>query len=154
MLAIVLTLYGCQDVPAELTEQKKNAIVTEIKERLAGYHEAVKRKDVEWFREFWANEKEFAAALDGDLSTDYQSWFEKNYVEALPGIKEVLYLKFADGKAGIVNEDAVTYATSFDWGMITTTNDTIQSKGSIIYVFRRKDGIWKCIQTAGTHKYY
>jgi hypothetical protein len=154
MPALALTLYACQNSPAELSEEKRNAIVSEIKTRLEGYHQALIKKDFQWFREFWADEKEFAIALDGELITDYEPWFEKDYAKALPDIKEILHFKFGEGKAAILNENAATYATSFDWGMITTSNDTIQSTGSIIYVFERKDGKWKCIQAAGTHKYY
>lgn len=150
----MLTLYACQNAPTELTQEQKNAIVAEIKDRLNGYSDALGKKDVEWFREFWANDHGFAMALDGDLITDYEPWFEKDYAKALPGIKEILHFKFGDGNAAILSQNAVSYATTFEWGMITTANDTIQSKGSIVYVLERKNGTWKCIQAAGTHKFY
>jgi hypothetical protein len=137
-----------------LSDEKKNAIANEIKELLEGYHQAAIRKDTEWFRNFWANEENFAAALDGDLATEYGSWFQTSYVEALPTIKEILHFEFTNSKAAVISENAVSYATNFDWGMITTADDTIKSKGSIVYVFIRKNGKWQCIQTGGTHKYY
>jgi hypothetical protein len=146
---IVLLLYGCQNPPSELSEERQIAIVNKIKERLEGYHQAVIKKDGEWFREFWANEKDFAVALDGEFITDYDPWFEKDYAQALPEIEEILHFKFGGGKAAIISENAATYATSFDWGMITTASDTIKSTGSIIYVFERTNGKWRCIQAAG-----
>jgi hypothetical protein len=38
-------------------------------------------------------------------------------------------------QSAIFIENVATHATSFNWGMTTTSKDTIQSTGSIIYVF-------------------
>jgi hypothetical protein len=137
-----------------LTEEQKRSITSELTQRLDGYHQAAIKKDTEWFRTFWLKSSDFAVALDGDYITDYDPWFEEYYAKALPTIKEILHFRFGEGRAAILNENAASYATTFDWGMVTTSNDTIRSKGSIVYVFVRNDGVWKCVQTGGTHKYY
>ena len=155
--ALMVTAYllcCCQNASSELTEEQKNSIVSELKKRLDDYRLAVVKKDAEWFRSFWLNSKEFAVALDGDYNTDYDPWFETSYTKALPAIKEILHFKFGEGRATVLNENAASYTTTFDWGMVIDNNDTIMSKGSIVYVFVRKDGEWKCVQTGGTHKYY
>ena len=142
------------NTPIELSEEKRNSIASEIKDRLNDYIEAARRQDTEWFRDFWLKGNDFAFSFDAEFITDYDPWFTKYYAEALPNVKEILHFKFGEGRVAVISDNAASYSTTFDWSMVTTKNDTIQSKGSAIYVLVRQDGKWKCVQSGGTHKYY
>ena len=121
---------------------------------MKGYAQAIKRGDVEWLLNFFADDKNFVLADDGELSADYQLRVGKRYREDIENIKEVLHSQFMNGHAYVLDKEAVSYVTNFDWGMITISGDTVKSKGSWLHVFKKLDEDWKVIHSAGTHIYY
>lgn len=137
-----------------ISEEKKNAITETVKECVAGYADAVKRRDTEWLLDFWSNEKDFAIAGDGELIADYESGIAKPTRDFISGLKDVLHFDFSDGQAWIIDEHAVSYITNYDWGVVLSSGDTIKSKGSWLYVFRKSDETWKVVHSAGTRTYY
>ena len=159
---IIGSVVGCgkqesNGIPSSInniTEQNKVAITEAIKERVSGYADAVKRRDADWLLNFWSNEKDFAMAGDGELTGDYESGIAKPTRDFISGIKSVLHFKFSDGHTYVINENAVSYATNFDWGIVLWSGDTVKSKGSWLYLFRKSDNGWKVVHSAGTHKNY
>lgn len=149
---IILLLIGCNQ-PKGISEEEKLAIKKEIKERVENYPEALKRKDLEWFHNFWSNEEDFVFAGDGLLNTNYDSAITQVYLNLFPNLEEVLHFEISNGQISVLSKDAASYALNFDWG-ITISGDTVKSKGSWIYVFKKSDDQWKVVHSAGTHNYY
>lgn len=153
IIVTAIILFSCNQ-SANLSEEKKLAIIKEIQQRLDGYPEAAKRGDTLWFHNFWADVKEFTFAGDGQILTDYETTITKPYRESLSKMKEILYFKYSNGHGYVLDEDAVSYVTNFDWGMQTKSGDTLRAKGAWLYVFKKLDNQWKVVHSAGTHKYY
>lgn len=149
---VILLLSNCS-IPNEITEEEKRIIVEEIQERVENYPEALKRKDLEWFHNFWSNEEDFVFAGDGLVSTDYDASITQLYLDVFPNLEEVLHFEISNGHVSVLSKDAASYVLNFDWGLIIS-GDTVQSRGSWIYVFKKSDDQWKVVHSAGTHNYY
>jgi hypothetical protein len=146
------TLCGCnqqQSVP----EEKQRALIQEVEGRIKEYPEALRRGDIQWFQNFWSREADFAFASDGELVTDYAE-FEKGTQEALANTKAVLLFETTNGHAHVISENAVSYATNFEWHVVVQSGDTLRAKGSWLYLFEKRDGQWRAVQSAGTHKFF
>ena len=61
---LITLLAGCSN-PAPVSENEKLEITGEIEELLSGYPDAVKRKDLDWYHNFWYKDKDFVIAGDG-----------------------------------------------------------------------------------------
>ena len=154
LLASIILSSGCEH-NAHDSSQAVAASMEEVKQIVAGYPEAVRQKDLEWFSNFWSNEKDFVFAFDGQISNDYDQWFNTYYREGLSGLKRVLRFNFSNGHASALSDHIITYATNFDWAVITVSGDTVESKGAALYVFKKKeDGKWSVVNAGGTHIYY
>lgn len=151
-IGLLVQLSGCS-APDSIPDAERTAITKEIQGRLDGYADAVKRKDLEWVQKFWSNEKDFVLAGDGELSTDYNSVVVKDYGDFFTTMKEMSYLNWSNGQALVLNENTVSYATKFDWQAVMESGDTIKSRGSWLYLFKKSDGQWKVVHSAGTHLY-
>ncbi len=77
---VILLLSNCS-IPNEITEEEKRIIVEEIQERVENYPEALKRKDLEWFHNFWSNEEDFVFAGDGLVTIDYDASITQVYLD-------------------------------------------------------------------------
>ena len=152
-MGFILSLMSCGNSNI-VSEDEKIQITRKIEEVLNGYPEAFKRHDLNWFQEFWFNDKDFVMAGDGKMETIYDSTVTQRYRNAFSTIKEVLHFKFSNGLAHVINRDAVSYTTKFDWGFVNVSGDTLKSNGSWLYVFKKSGEKWRVIQSAGTHNYY
>jgi ketosteroid isomerase-like protein len=152
VIGLLVQLSGC-DTSDNISEADRTAIIKEIQNRLSGYSEAVKRKDLDWIQKFWSNENDFVLASDGKIETNYDSVIEKEYREAFPTIKEMTHLNFNNGHALVLSKNAVSYTTNFDWQAIMVSGDTVKANGSWLYLFKKSDGQWKVVHSAGTHIY-
>lgn len=110
----MLSVTGC-DQQNHISIEKKNQIIAEVKERLAGYPEALKRNDLDWFKNFLSKE-DFAVSFDGYVSTDYDKWI-KEHVPT--DIKTVLYFNLTNDHAEVLTNNIVSYTANFDWGVVT-----------------------------------
>jgi hypothetical protein len=153
LAAIILTFFfGCSKQET-IPEKKQRALIQEIEQRLDAYPEALKRGDIEWFKDFWSGEADFAFASDGELVTDYAA-FEKGTKEAIANTKQLLLFQLSNSRGHVISENAVSYATNFEWQIIGKSGDTLRAKGSWLYLFEKRDGEWRAVQSAGTHKYF
>lgn len=152
-MGVLVLLVGCNKQD-NISEERKIAITEAVKDRVNGYADAVKRHDLEWLLNFWSDEKDFTIAGDGELIADYESGIAKPTRDFISNLKEVLHFEFSDGHAFVINENAVSYATNFDWRIVLLSGDTIKSKGSWLYLFTKSNKDWKVVHSAGTHTYY
>lgn len=136
-----------------ISDNERTTITKEIQDRLDGYSEAVRRKDSDWIQDFWSDEKDFVLASDGKIETNYDSVMTREYRDAFKTIQEMTYLNFSNGHALVLSKNAVSYATNFDWQAIMVTGDTVKASGSWLYLFKKSDGKWKVVHSAGTHIY-
>lgn len=151
-LGLLIVLQSCSNSDNISNDEQTN-ITKEIQGRLDGYSEAVKRKDSDWIQNFWSDEKDFVLASDGKIETNYDSVMTKEYRDAFKTIQEMTYLNFSNGHALVLSKNAVSYATNFDWQAIMVSGDTVKASGSWLYLFKKSDGQWKVVHSAGTHIY-
>ena len=152
-MGIALIFSSCNETDI-ISDEEKIKIEKEIKERLDGYPAAFNRHDIDWFHNFWSNEKGFVFAGDGAVTTNYDSSVTKAYLDGFTQVKTFLHFDWSNGHAYILSRDAVSYATNFDWGLVMASGDTVKSRGAWLYVFQKKSGIWKVVHSAGTHSNY
>lgn len=154
LLIVALFVLGCtiNDSKDNLSDSEKKEITEVIELKIQGYVEAVKRGDVEWLLNFWADDKDFVFAGDGEIKD--KLGIDKRIRDFIGETKKVRHIKVMNGHTYILGKEAVSHATEFDWGIITLAGDTINSKGSWLYVFKKFDEDWKVIHSAGTHIYY
>lgn len=138
----------------EISEFEKQKIIDELQSRLNGYTDAFKRKDIDWMFNFWSNDPDFAFASDGNLITDYDSVFKIRMQNRLPKVQEVPYFDFVIERGTVLSKDAASVATRFDWAQIETSGDTARARGTWLFVFKKKNGQWSVVQSAGTHIRY
>jgi len=153
LIVTVLTFSNCTQV-SELSEADKLTISEEIQSRANGYSEALINKDLSWFHSFWSNEEDFVFAGDGLIQTDYDALITQPLTNLFETLEEVLHFEFTNGHVCVLGSNAASFATNFNWGMVTNSGDTIQSKGSWLYVFKKSDDDWRVVHSAGTHIYY
>ena len=127
-IGLLTQLLGCSTAD-NISEEERSAISKEIHGRLDGYLDALKRQDLDWFQNFWSNEKDFVFAGDGLINTNYDSAITKTYRDAFTTIKDISFLNWSDGHALVLNKSAVSYTTSFDWQAIMVSGDTVRAKG-------------------------
>lgn len=151
---IVAILFSNCTNQQHLSQEQKAQMIKEVKVLLNHYPEAVKQKDLGWFKSFWANHENFIYAADGHVITDYDGFIKSYYQDGLAGVKELYRFDWSNAQAAVLNENTVSYAAAFDWGMINTAGDTIQAKGSGLYIFEKLDGNWKVVNCGAAHVYY
>ena len=134
----------------EMTDADRAAIAAAVEARVHGYADAAKRKDIDWFMEFWADTEGFVIAGDGTLVADYATWAE-TVRQAVGGTAEILDFGFFNGHTYVLARDAAVHTTEFRWAYFTTAGDTLRAHGSWSYVFRNIDGVWSVVHSAGTH---
>ena len=152
LLVVIFAFSNCtQEV--ELSEAEKLTISEEIHNRANGYLVALINKDLSWFQSFWSDEVDFVFAGDGQIQTDYDAVITKPLTELFQNLDEVLHFEFSNDHVYVLGRNAASYATNFSWGMVIS-GDTLQAKGSWLYVFKRSNDEWRVIHTAGTHTYF
>lgn len=154
-VAILATIHlsSCTNQKHQSEEQKAQ-MINEVKAMLDEYPEAVNRKDLEWFKEFWANNEEFVYTADGQVITDYNGFIKSYYQDGLAAVQDLYRFDWNNAKGTALDENTVSYAVAFDWGMISTAGDTVQAKGSGLYIFKKIDGSWKVVNCGAAHSYY
>lgn len=130
MIGYICFLLTSCNKPDNLSEESKVTITQAVENRVNGYAEAVKRHDTDWLLNFWSSEKDFVIADDGELVADYESGIAKPTRDFISNLKEVLYFEFSNGHAYVLNENAASYTTNFDWGVVLLSGDTIKSRGT------------------------
>ena len=143
---------GC-NTPETISTHEEATIKKEIQGRLDGYATAVKSKDLAWIQDFWADDDNFVFAGDGQLNSNYDSAITKSYQNAFAALKEMTYIRWTDGHPLVLSRDVVSYPTNFQWQAVMESGDTVRAKGSWLYLFKKSEGQWKVVHSAGTHIY-
>ena len=152
--AILSTLFlSCYSF-TNISLEEKIQVTNEIKALLDEYPESFNHHDLKWFQRFWAKSNGFALAGDGKLETNYDSAITMRYNEAFSKFKAVSHFQLSNGVAYVLDRNSASYATEYDWGLVTTEGDTLKARGSWLYVFKRDGTEWKVVQSGGTHTYY
>jgi hypothetical protein len=138
--------------PAEMTEAEIAQIEAEVGAAVSAFIQAVLQLDADEAMEFWADTERFALAGDGVLVSDFDEW-APGYRENYDNFVEALYFEPSDPQILVLSPDAASYSMAFEWSLINTEGDTINSHGSWLYVMKYIDGRWRTVQSAGTHLY-
>ena len=154
LAAFALTVFAaCQPSTTELTEEMKAEIATEVEQRVAGYMEAVQRHDASWLVNFWSDVDGIVFAGDGNVAEGHDA-IAKPTRDWIAGLESVIRAGFSNGHTYVLAPDAASHTAAFDWSIVNTAGDTVSSRGSWTYVFKRFDGEWKVVHSNGTHIYY
>ena len=138
------TIAGAAPSPAEET-----AITKAVEARVDDYIEAARRRDLDWFLNFWADVDGFVLAGDGNL-LDRPAWVQE-LRKALADIRAFIDFSFHDRHTYVLARDAAVHTTQFRWAVLQTSGKTLRMRGSWSYVFKNIDGVWKVVHSAGTH---
>ncbi|OVE80491.1 hypothetical protein BVY01_00130 [bacterium I07] len=154
VIGFLFLMQGCsQDSDNSLSSDERATISDAIEKQVNGYFEAVNRHDVDWLLAFWADVDEFAMWDDGKLSTGYDS-IEKGTRDWFAGLTTVLHSEHSNGNAFALDKALAIYTTQYDWGIVTTSGDTVRCRGPWTYVFRPFDGGWKVVYSYGSRTFY
>ena len=137
----------------ELSDAEKQKIKSEIQQRIDEYCDAFSDMDKEWFRGFWAG-KELVFAGDGKLLKSFDTAIAEPIDNLSANYKELIYCNLSTEDIIVLGQNAASCVVTYDWRLLMTSGDTLQSKGSWLYVFVKNDNQWKVVHTAGTHIYY
>lgn len=136
-----------------MTEEEKAQVAEAVEARVSGYVDAIRRMDLDWMLDFWANTDGFVMAGDGQLTVGYDTYAQvlrdvvasTSIVNSITKSNEHIY---------VLAPDAAAYSMAFEWSMTRTSGDTLRSRGAWTYVFKRLNGNWQVVQSGGTHVYF
>jgi ketosteroid isomerase-like protein len=136
-------------LPGELTPAEKAAIANAVEARIDSYVEAARRRDLNWFLDFWADVDDFVLAGDGNL-VGRDAWVDQ-LRKAVADIREFIDFEFFNRHTYVLARDAAVHTTQYRWAIVKTSGETLRMHGSWSYVFKNFDGVWKVVHSAGTH---
>lgn len=143
-------ILGCAGgAPAELTETERADVTAAVTASVDGYRDAALRLDLDGMLALWADVDGFALASDGEL-IDYPT-LEQQAREEVTTMQSVLSFEFSDRRTVVLARDAASHTARFRWAAVLTTGDTLRVRGSWIYVLKNLDGVWRVVQSGGTH---
>ena len=152
-LACVIITQGCTNNSTEvLTEQEKATITEEVEARYVDYIDAYKQLDLERMLDFWANTEGFVVATDGTIVVGYDK-FSIQIKDSISNTDKVNYAEQNDPHVYVLARDAASYAIELRYSFTMKSGDTINVKGSFMYVFKKFDDTWRIVHCAGTHIY-
>lgn len=153
-VAGAMLLAGCRpNAESAMTEEEKADVVEAVEARVSGYIDAIRRRDIGSMLDFWADTDGFVMAGDGQLTVGYDTWAqvlrENNVTRAT-----VNSIAKSNEHVYVLAPDAASYSMEFEWSMTRTAGDTLRARGAWTYVFKRLNGKWQVVQSAGTHVYF
>ena len=154
IVIISIFLFNCCNTNEEISESEKQIIIEELQETLDSYKMAFEKKDMEGVQNFWSDNPDFVYAGDGKLLTDYDSVISYRFPRLFKRLQKVLYFEFTNGHGAVLSKDAASIAYDFDCGYVLQSGDTVQFRGTWLFVFRKLDDQWSVVQSAGTHIIY
>lgn len=153
LIACVIIAQGCVNSSIKvLTEQEKATITEEVEARVVDYIDAFKQLDLERMLDFWANAEGFVFAGDGALVVGYDK-YAAQLKDNIPKTVKVNYIEKNNQYIYVLARDAASYTMEYRWSMTMESGDTINAKGSWMYVFKKFDNIWRVVHSAGAHIY-
>ena len=149
VLSVLLVAACGVDAPAVDEASIRDAVSA----RIDGYVQAIRDGDLNYIREFWADDPDFAMAGDGTLSVGYDAWIQ-SVEELTANTDSVAFVEIVGEPAvAVLGPDAASYAMEYRWRFVMRDGSTLSAEGSWMYVFRRIDGQWRAIHSAGSHIY-
>ncbi|MBW7995316.1 MAG: nuclear transport factor 2 family protein [Candidatus Glassbacteria bacterium] len=145
---------GCAPAsPDVMSEQEKAAVAESVGKRVEWYVAAIRTLDLDRMLQFWADTDGFVFAGDGSLTIGYDA-YAAQLRDAIGSTAQVNSIEIRDPQVYVLSRDAAAYSMEFEWSMTSVAGDTTRSRGAWTYVFKRLDGKWKVVHSAGKHLYY
>jgi ketosteroid isomerase-like protein len=148
-------LNACHSIAAgqtsgPVTESERASIAAAVEQRVQGYFDATRRKDLDYLLGFWATDTAFVMASDGKVTAGYNG-IASSTRKWLDGVRIILSSSKSNGHIYVLGRDAASYTTDFEWSYVSVKGDTVRSRGSWVYVFKRFGDAWRVVQSGGTH---
>ena len=160
MVRAMFTLFVCAAItqacapasPSAMSEQERAAVAEAVAQRVEGYVDAIRTLDLDRMLQFWADTDGFVYAGDGSLTVGYDV-HAAQLREVIGSTAQVNSMEISDPHIYVLGPDAAAYSMEFEWSMTSVSGDTTRARGAWTYVFKRLDGEWKVVHSAGTHLY-
>ncbi len=147
---LALALPACSPAPqTTLTDAQRAAIERAVEARVSGYGDALRRKDLNWFLGFWADDSAFVLAGDGNI-VGPAAWREQ-VRQSVENTHQLLQFEFFNRHTYVLAPNAAVLTTQFRWAILRAPGDTLRMHGSWSYVLENFGGTWRVIHSAGTH---
>ena len=133
-----------------MSKKEKDAVKEKVTKRVEDYVASMKKLDIEKMLTFWANTEKFVKAGDGSIVVGYEK-IAAQQREKMSTITSVNYVNVTNTHIYVLAIDAASFSFEFEWSMTNKTGDTMNSKGSWTYVFKKFNNEWKVIHSTGSH---
>jgi len=152
-LVCVVIVQACAPAsPDAMNEQEKAAVAEAVGQRVEWYVNAIRTLDLDRMLQFWADTDGFVFAGDGSLTIGYDA-YAAQLRDAIGSTVQVNSIEIRNPQVYVLSRDAAAYSMAFEWSMTSVAGDTMRARGAWTYVFKRLDGEWKVVHSAGTHLY-
>ena len=91
-------------------------------------------------------------AGDGVITVGYDN-FANQLREMMSNCAEFTSFAYKKPHVYVLCNDAASLSMEYEWSMIDNDGNTVNAKGSWMYVFKKFDEVWKVVHSAGTHLY-
>lgn len=149
----VFFIQGCGRISKEenvMNEQEKATVAMQIELRVADYIDAYKQLDLDRMFDFWADTENFAYAGDGSLVVGYDEWAARSR-DNISKVVKVNSMEIKNPQIYVLAKDAASYAMEYNYSMTMESGETMNVKGSWMYVFKKFHDAWRVVHSAGTH---
>ena len=151
-LVFLLVVFMACSSEKPLSDEEREQIKSEVSERVKEYRLLYKNKDLEWVRDFYMDTEEFTIVTDNKVrratSVDV---VEQVYADLFSNMKELLYSNSSNENTYVIGKNAASHIIDFDVKRITNNNDTIQVKGTMLFVLEKKNGKWQVPHASVVH---
>ena len=116
-IAGTVLLAGCRPTAdAAITEEQKTQVAEAVEARVSGYLDAIRRRDIDWMLDFWANTDGFVMAGDGQLTVGYDTYAQvlRDNMVTRPTVNSIAK---SNEHIYVLAPDAASYSMEFEWSM-------------------------------------
>jgi ketosteroid isomerase-like protein len=150
VFSVWLLISGIALADDQIPAEARETVIAEVGQALDNYSNAMLTHNYDSMAAFWSTSEDFVMAGDGRILGGSDAWvklmdqyyedFDKYYVW---DYQDVHILPLSEKSA------VATVEFRFRWH--TVKDETMNSRGSWTYVFRKEDGVWKVVHSNGTH---
>ena len=151
LITAVVFVMGCQPAEKPLTAEEKTEIQTEISSLTDTLIQKQLSLDFDAVFPYWLLDDNFSFISDGEAIIGGDN-FKKILEEFDGSIKEYINVETSDPHILALDRNLALYIYKFDESYITSTNDTLSSKGTTSLLYKKKDGVWKIIHQNAFHQ--
>jgi ketosteroid isomerase-like protein len=102
--------------------------------------------------DFFVNTEEFVFAGDGLLVVGFDKYAVR-LRNVISNFTEVTGFEYKEPHVYVLSKDAASWSMEYEWSVTNKEGNSVNAKGSWMYIFKKFDDAWKVVHSAGTHLY-